>query len=64
MIKLFAFYRFMELIAPVIREWEENETIIINQEDGDDDNDNDDDDGSVVVIRSKKRAYVLDSDED
>ena len=54
----------MELIAPVIREWEENKTVKPNQEDGDDDNENDDDDGSVVVIRQKKRAYVLDSDED
>ena len=52
----------MELIAPVIREWEENETVKPNQED--DDDDNDDDDGSVVVIRPKKPAYVLDSDED
>ena len=58
--KLFAFYRLTELIAPVIREWEENETAKPNQEDDDDDNDGDD--GSVVVIRPKERAYVLDSD--
>ena len=49
----------MELIAPVIREWEENETVKPNQEDGDDDNDNDDDDGSVVVIRQKNEHMSL-----